>query len=128
MTKKQITIRMPKEDLELVLRTLRSKSNEHKQGRGALYNGAGYCCLGAMQCVKTGGFVEGHDSSGGDFLEFPSNKWLKSVGWAFKDVDGKSTDNPYFPTLLCTASEANDEENYTFKQIAQAIESCAVGY
>lgn len=130
MTKKkerQITIRMPKAKLEKWLATLRLPANQKLQGSGMLFNGevksegGGYCCLGALQCAVTGGKVEIEES-------YPSRQWLSKEGIMFWDQDGGRTNNPYFPRFETDAAEANDGLHKSFKQIAQAIESCAVGY
>lgn len=129
MTAKKITIRMPKKKLKLWLAALRLPANQKLQGTGALYTRklpkytdgkTGYCCLGVLQCVVTGGKVAGG--------AFPKEQWLAEEGIEFFDQDGSSTNNPYFPRFRCDASDANDEKRKSFKQIAQAIESCAVGY
>lgn len=130
------TIRMPKADLELVLKVLRSPVNQKRQGIGSLFmpgdkdEGGGYCCLGAMQCAKTGGKVEGGKGKGKSFhgAGLPSMDWLSKVGWTFKDSLGHETDNPYFPSLKMSAVQANDDHEKSFKEIADAIEKCAVGY
>lgn len=121
-----ITIRMPKEDLELVLATLEADENQNKQGRNAMFDGKGYCCLGAMQCAKTGGFVE--MASDGKFMLEPSMEWLNSVGWQFLDADGEESADPYLPSLSHRATYANDYLRASFKQIAAAIRQCSEGY
>lgn len=134
MTKKkerQITIRMPKAKLKLWLDVLRLPANQKLQGTGALFNSEkqsndwddkpGYCCLGALQCAVTGGKV---DLGRGT----PSESWLKKEGIEFFDDDGDPTTDPYFPRYGGVASEVNDGQKKSFRQIAQAIESCAVGY
>lgn len=133
MTKKkekQITIRMPKAKLKLWLDVLRLPANQKLQGTGALFNGgpdpyederAGYCCLGALQCAVTGGKVDIH-------ADLPSKKWLKKEGITFLDSYGDPSNDPFFPRFGAEASIVNDGQGKSFKQIAQAIESCAVGY
>lgn len=127
MAAKKITIRMPKEKLKLWLAALRLPANQKLQGAGALFNKhpdisekGGYCCLGVLQCVVSGGKVE----AGG----FPSDSWKDSEGIEFFDRGGWTADAPYFPSFRCTADVANDSRGKSFKQIANAIESCAVGY
>jgi hypothetical protein len=123
------TIFMPKADAELVLAVLRDPAN--KQGHGALFdkdanNGAGgYCCLGLMQCAKTGGRVEAEKWGHGNvsFRGFPTLDWLNSVGWRFEH-GAQATVDPYLPTLGCTASKANDQKGKTFAEIADAMEAC----
>lgn len=122
---KQITIRMPKADLEMVLAMLRNPVNAGKQGKHALFDGNGYCCLGAMQCAKTGGKVE---HKHGMYKGLPSYNWLATVGWEFTCNEGRRTADPWLPALHTRATFANDSKGYTFAQIADAIEDCAEGY
>lgn len=128
MDDKQITIRMPKADLELVLATLRAPENQDKQGNGSMWNHTGYCCLGAMQCAKTGGKIQCVDGNIYCSKWAPALRWLKDVGWEFKSVEGNLGYDPYLPLLNCTAIEANDVHKYSFAEIADAIEDCAEGY
>lgn len=128
--KGMITIRMPKDDLAVVLATLRMPENQGKQGRGALFSTEGYCCLGAMQYAKSGGIEYSKDIYGNAAVSYglPSGEWLQSVGWEFYSRYGGPTIAPYLPTLRLTADSANDSGEYTFAQIADAIEACAEGY
>ena len=120
-----IYIQMPKADLELALATLRHPDNASRQGRHAMFDGTGYCCLGAMQCAKTGGFVE---HTGVVFNFLPGRDWLDSVGWAFFDKGGERCSDPYLPLSAASVSYTNDNYGYSFSQIADAIEACAEGY
>lgn len=139
MTGPQITIRMPAAKLKLWLRALRLKKNANRQARGALYKRregrkapAGYCCLGVAQQVLSGGIECGGSSTNvGNALSFPSKEWRDKEGVEFFGADGSVTNDPYLPMFGCTASVANDGDDscgYTFKEIADAIEDCAVGY
>lgn len=126
MTDRQITIRMPKEDLELWLKALRLRSNQKKQGKGALFNadaserGGGYCCLGVAQQVCAGGIENGGS--------YPSMYFLKKRGWVFLDTNGEEDNNPYFPSVNATAAVLNDGKGYSFRRIATVIERHAEGY
>lgn len=112
---------LPKKDAKNILEILRS--GKIKQGKNALFDGTGYCCLGAMQCYKTGGFVEAFNLSlDGTFKGMPSSKWLKKVGWTFTDIHGYVANDPYLPTLHMTAATANDK-GYSFEEIADAMEN-----
>lgn len=129
-----IYIQMPKADLEMVLAMLRNPANADKQGAGALFNTgsgrhgySGYCCLGAMQCAKTGGKVE-YRMGDGRYRGMPTLQWLNSVGWRFFSVLGGETTSPYLPAFTCGAVRANDALGKTFAEIADAIEACAEGY
>lgn len=125
--KEGIYIQMPKADLEMVLAMLRNPANADKQGSGALFtNGSGYCCLGAMQCAKTGGKVE--MSLSGLALYLPTMEWLESVGWVFYNKEGYRTSSPFLPKFNECADFANDGLGKTFYEIADAIEACAEGY
>lgn len=130
MSKKKITIRMPKEKLKLWLATLRLPANQKMQGTGYLFNAVedredglvkGYCCLGALQCAVTGGKVQLDRG-------VPDRAWLYKEGIEFFDAHGDYTNDPYFPSCRNFASAVNDTQRKTFKQIADAIEKCAVGY
>jgi hypothetical protein len=126
MTNRQITVRMPKKDLELWLKALRLRSNQKKQGIGYLFNPdhvedeGGYCCLGVAQQVCAGGIEE--DAS------YPSMSFLKERGWVFLDHAGNEGNNPYFPSVNATASDLNDNKGYSFRCIATVIERHAEGY
>ena len=127
--KEGIHIQMPKADLEMVLAMLRNPANAALQGKTALFMkdgpAKGYCCLGAMQCAKTGGFVE---HTGIVFHLLPGRDWLDSVGWTFFNKEGGRCSNPYLPLCATSAADANDNSGYSFSQIADAIEACAEGY
>lgn len=131
MTKRvRKTIIMPAKDLKNVLAALRAPENASRQGEGALFDGKGYCCLGLMQCVKTGGKVEtdGYEDADNIFAALPSMGWLKKVGWSFKSEQGRKTSDPYLPTLKLGAAAANDSGDYKFTDIADAIEACTKTY
>lgn len=116
------TIRMPQATLDLWLHHLRS--GEVKQGTGRLFDGNGYCCLGVLQCAVTGGRVEQENDEPADL---PSFEWLRSEGIKFRDEGGRAEQFPYLPTLGLHATSANDR-GASFREIADAIEACAVGY
>lgn len=128
--KRKITIRMPKDDLAAWLAALRAPENQGRQGTGSLFSPkGGYCCLGVAQCIKTGGYLSfGNDDEDDEFDYYPSKKWLRSVGWRFRDQYGNLVRNPYIPMFGMTASEVNDDMGKTFAEIADAIEDCAEGY
>ena len=131
MSKKQITIRMPKEDLAQWLAALRAPENKRRQGTNYLFNprGGGYCCLGVAQCIKTGGRVEAtRDGIVTNWHGYPSLEWLGTVGWKFFDKAGNICRDPWLPSLDRKASHANDLLKKTFAEIADAIEDCAEGY
>lgn len=129
------TIHMPKEMLEKWLAALRS--GKYKQATGALEKDGGYCCLGVLQMCVDGKvemyYASGAGVSGAEGL--PTTEWLQSNSIAFSAYAGNGPDQrarePYLPTLNLAASTANDGDSenrqYTFAQIADAIEACAVG-
>ena len=118
------TIRMPKATLDLWLHHLRS--GKVAQGAGALHDGKGYCCLGVLQCAVTGGKVEQEPGSD-DPAYLPSFEWLKAEGIKFKDEGGRVEQFPWLPSIGLHAASANDR-GWSFGDIADAIEACAVGY
>lgn len=133
MSKRKITIRMPKKILNKWLKALRS--GEYTQAKGQLHDPetGGFCCLGVLQHCVDGG-VEYH---GKNSFSMPSRAWLDDAGIIFQDeVTAKYTPmedmvstctSPYLPALRSMADEANDSGK-TFKQIADAIERNAEGY
>lgn len=69
-------LRMPKNLLKRWLKALRS--GEYKQASGTLYNTktGGFCCLGVLQHVASGGKCEVDDD--GYFECVPSSDWYSS--------------------------------------------------
>lgn len=126
MRNKKITIRMPKEFLQKWLEALRSGKYEQGRARLRTYDGK-YCCLGVMQHCLTGS-VENQPYTE-KALALPSGKWLENFEVQFYNLSGylSSSGAPFLPSLNMTASEANDEGDYNFEQIADAIEDCAEG-
>lgn len=123
--KKGKHIFIPKKDAHAILSIL--NSGKVKQGKGALFNGTGYCCLGVMQCYKSGGKVEVRRGTasrpmGRRSIGYPSHKWLKKVGWTFTGSSGEPNNNPYLPALKMRAASANDR-GISFKMIAAAMEN-----
>jgi len=116
------TIRMPKKLLAKWLKALRS--GEYKQAKGQLYRPetCGFCCLGVLQHVASGGSVEA--DSEGNYVGFPSTDWLHKNGIYFNSP-GCAT--PWLPSLELHADTANDS-GIKFKRLADAIEACAEGY
>lgn len=117
---------MPEKDAKAILSILRS--GEVKQGKGALFDGLGYCCLGVMQCYKSGGKVQVWDIEdakkrgvGKSSKGFPSREWLGKVRWKFTDKFGHIHDDPFLPRFGYSASAANDKGK-SFKEIADAME------
>ncbi len=68
-------IRMPKKLLNKWLKAL--ESGEYKQARGTLYKPStgGFCCLGVLQHVASGGSCE--VDIDGDFMNIPSEDWYE---------------------------------------------------
>lgn len=120
------TIRMPKKLLAKWLKALRS--GEYKQTKGRLYRPetCGFCCLGVLQHVASGGSVEAYVDDG-EYMTLPSLRWLRDNGIEFNDRAGSGTTVPMLPTLGRNAASANDR-GMKFKRIADAIEACAEGY
>ena len=119
------TIRMPKKLLAKWLKALRS--GEYKQARGRLYRPeiCGFCCLGVLQHVASGGSVEAYND--GEYMTLPSSQWLRDNGIEFKYHNYDESRYPMLPPLNIGAVEANDR-GIKFKRIADAIEACAEGY
>jgi len=120
------TIRIPKKLLAKWLKALRS--GEYKQAKGRLYRPeiCGFCCLGVLQHVASGGSVEAYGDDGG-YMKLPSRGWLKENGIQFLSVPGSICGDPFLPTIGRRASSANDS-GMKFKCLADAIEACAEGY
>jgi hypothetical protein len=116
---KQITIEMPKKLLTKWLKALRS--GKYKQGLGSLHDPDGntYCCLGVLHHVVSGKNPMGYRS-------YSSSSFLRKYGISFKNDENRATRSPYLPSLDRQACAANDQ-GYTFKKIAQAIERCSRG-
>lgn len=119
------TIRMPQAMLDAWLKALRS--GEYEQGRGILEAGGAFCCLGVLQMTVDG---KTEKLVGKIASTYPSFDWLLAKGIEFTTGAGHcgETRNPYLPSLARSAADANDDGNYTFSQIADAIEACAEGY
>lgn len=127
MTKKLITITMPKKSLAKWLKALRSGA--YKQGNGTLANVTltKFCCLGVLQHCLTGE-VERLERGGARerIAVLPTLGWLLEHRISFR-WRGNQGLNPWLPLLGCTASYANDQMKAPFTQIADAIEACAKG-
>jgi hypothetical protein len=125
---KVITIKMPKESLQLWLKALRS--GKYEQGKGRMRTGDGkYCCLGVMQHCITGK-VESSSSLLVGAAGLPSPEWLTEHNIEFAGRTGGDLGylpSPFLPTLDLSAYTANDCGKYNFAQIADAIEACAEG-
>ena len=116
MAVSEVTIKMPRESLDKWLAALRS--GEYQQSRGCMRGNTGYCCLGVLQECLTGTVEE---------LPVPSREWLHANKITFLGStvwDGK---DPYLPSIDQTAASANDSREYSFSDIADAIEQCAEG-
>lgn len=159
MNDAQKSMIMPKETLELWLEALRS--GKFTQGHGCLYdkNTKGFCCLGVLQYVVSGGKIEVSnrdeliaDVAGGaspndlfecaEFANFPSKKWLRENNIEFYKMmlpnktqlrksgssclDPVLKENPDDAFSEMCASDANDTENLSFKEIADLIEAATI--
>ena len=124
----QKTIFMPKKLLKKWLKALRTPISKggYRQARNTLYapETGGFCCLGVLQHVATGGEVE--VDGRGDFMSLPTKRWLLANGITFVNWQGRGGKYPNLPSLLLDAAEANDK-GMSFRRLADAIEDCAVG-
>jgi hypothetical protein len=108
---------MMNDNMKLVLKALRS--GEYKQTKEMLQDEYGYCCLGVMCDVfekETGRTLRKEDDTGhiyGGSLEEQEGvqRWVGLQGF----LGGSHS--------KFTLAELNDEEGYTFSQIADFIES-----
>ena len=120
------TVKMPKELLDKFLATLRS--GKVKQGESSLFDGQGYCCLGVLQAVQSGGKCEVSEYTG-KFLGLPSEEWCKKSG-----ISWTGGSDGFDPVISAgkhgeiTASEANDGLAWSFKKIADAFEKVTATY
>jgi hypothetical protein len=109
---------MMNDNMKLVLKALRS--GEYKQTKEALQDDVGYCCLGVMCDVfekETGETIRRGTETGqilGDDLDAQEGvaEW---VGLTPYKSGGSNTQGALI--------DLNDNENYTFLQIADFIES-----
>lgn len=136
LTKKEIaagkTVKMPEKLFNDFISVL--ESGKVKQGEGALFDGYGYCCLGVLQAVATGGKCEaGSDSWDGrmEFCAVPSIEWLRKTGIQFKGRDNRDGLDPVLTTdvdnYTQTASDLNDG-GLPFKEIAKLFKERTVIY
>jgi hypothetical protein len=108
---------MMNDNMKLVIKALRS--GEYKQTKETLQDKDGYCCLGVMCAVYesvTGNFLR-RDGFSGELYggDLGDQKGVKDwVG--LRNYIGESHSN-------LTLAELNDDESYTFLQIADYIES-----
>ena len=108
---------MMNDNMKKVVKALRS--GEYKQTRETLQDATGYCCLGVMCDVyrkETGAELllsSGLETLAGCTLYAQEGvkEWVGLVR-----SEGDSYENP-------TLAELNDDEGYTFSQIADFIES-----
>jgi hypothetical protein len=108
---------MMNDNMKMVLKALRS--GEYKQTKEALQDKNGYCCLGVMCAV----------------FEKESGRTLRKeddTGYIYGgDLDNQDGVQRWVGLQNClggshskfTLAELNDEEDYTFSQIADFIES-----
>ena len=122
---------MPKAYLKKWLTALRS--GEYVQGKGTLYHVEDdqpkFCCLGVLQHCLTGG-VEFEDT--GIPQGFPTMEWLKDYNIKFVDEEDSdmygevvNIEQPHFKLSngnYCSASDMNDNQGKSFKQIANILE------
>jgi hypothetical protein len=124
--------KMPKELKQQWIDALRN--GNYLQSRNRLFqpyvfnNQGGYCCLGVLQ-HSIDGKVE-YNSDGKSCL-VPTEDWLKekniSFGWIDQDTDRfYSQAAPLFKIKgydkLISATQLNDNEGYTFEEIANIVE------
>lgn len=122
------TIHMPGKYLTAWLEALRS--GKYIQAKGRLERGGGYCCLGVLEMAVCGRVERRHGSDAPEAL--PTLGWLKNYGISFTDYMGSGLLRS--PPVEVTISNArywvgldalNDEDNFSFQQIADAIEEHA---
>jgi hypothetical protein len=72
-------MKMPKKLRDKWVKALRS--GEYGQTKGILTNGkGGFCCLGVLQHVASGGSCEAYDDLAGEFMGSPTSKWYSDNG------------------------------------------------
>jgi hypothetical protein len=121
MSKREVTIRMPKDILAKWLAALRS--GEYRQTNRFMHNRKenSFCCLGVLQDSTCGKIVEAED----EYL--PAMEWIEQYCVHFFDKYGGRSADPFLPALQKSAAGANDG-GATFAEIADAIEACAEGF
>lgn len=117
------TIKMPKALFDQFI--IHLESGKVKQGRGRLFDGEGYCCLGLLQATSNDGRCE--VDCAGDFLMMPTIKQLYEDGIEFRDDYARVSCSPYFPSEEGCADEMNDE-GYSFETIAKAFKKHTLTY
>lgn len=114
---------MPRELKEKWIADLRA--HPELQGKGRLQDEEGnFCCLGRLQVVKDGDVER---DAFGFSRAYPTDVWVRDAGVQC----GKVLGDFYLPSLghraatldYHSCSTANDEGNFTFAQIADAIET-----
>lgn len=88
----------------------------------------GYCCLGVLVEVVDGpgGCAKHYQQYGGD--EVPSPEWIKKHGISHTDPPLPSLNqNNSFGVVRTSCTDANDCQNKTFAEIADAIETDVIG-
>lgn len=124
----QKTIFMPKRLLKKWLKALRTPISKggYRQAKETLHDPetGGFCCLGVLQHVATGGEVQVDKK--GDFMTLPTKQWLLANDINFINWSGSGAKYPDLPLLGQCAPDANDG-GVSFRKIADAIEDCAVG-
>lgn len=114
-----------KENIALVVAALRS--DEYPQCRGVLNNGEGFCCLGVATevAIKNGVEVTKRQFVGGGTVSYDlSTDLLPRAVQDWLDIyQGGNVDLLYdAEEHTAVASGLNDEEGWTFHQIADAFE------
>lgn len=122
------TIFMPKKLLKKWLKALRTPISKggYRQASGTLHDPetGGFCCLGVLQHVATGGEVQVDEK--GKFRCLPTKQWLLANDIKFVNHEGYAANYPELPLLGESAPNANDD-GVSFRKLADAIEDCAVG-
>jgi hypothetical protein len=130
------TIRMPKKKLDKWLRALRS--GQFKQGQGTLHDPDthSFCCLGVLQyCLSRGKVELDEEDFDRTFRVLPSKDWANKHGLAELRRTASPKEKDFNPILdfgpndgVMDAATANDVENKTFPEIADALEQCVETY
>lgn len=119
-------MKMPKKLKAKWLKALRS--GEYGQAKGRLTDGkGGFCCLGVLQHVASGGKCEVWDEPDAKFMSAPTPKWYREnniLDMHFSEIEGhlmKMNDGVY---NTYTSTRARGK---SFKTIANYIEKNVEG-
>ena len=111
-------IKMPKVLAEKWLHDLRS--GEYKQGKGKLYKGGRYCCLGVL--IKSAGCEVSEEVACDGSLALPSLDWLTSRGITFMNSVGQGGRVTPFISAASKAVDTLNDDGAPFSKIADLLE------